>query len=156
MVALILLTALGCALIAGVFFAFSTFVMKALSRLPAAHGVEAMQSINVVVLNRWFLGAFVGTGVGCLVLLAVSVVHWSDPASKLAVAGALSYLVGTFWVTRRFNIPRNDFLATIVPESAGAARAFQTFVNGWTKWNHVRTLFAAVAAALLMIALLVR
>jgi uncharacterized membrane protein len=38
---------LGSGLIAGVFFAFSTFVMKALARLPAAHGIAAMQSINV-------------------------------------------------------------------------------------------------------------
>ena len=35
----------GSALIAGVFFAFSTFVITALSRLPAEQGVAAMQSI---------------------------------------------------------------------------------------------------------------
>jgi len=39
-----LLAALGCGLIAGVFFAFSTFVMKALARLPTSHGIAAMQS----------------------------------------------------------------------------------------------------------------
>jgi len=32
--ALTLFAALGCGLVGGVFFAFSTFVMKALSRLP--------------------------------------------------------------------------------------------------------------------------
>lgn len=45
---------LGAALIGGVFFAFSSFIMKALARLPSAEGVAAMQSINAVVLNRSF------------------------------------------------------------------------------------------------------
>ena len=60
-----LIAALGSGLIAGVFFAFSTFVMKALARLAPAEGIAAMQSINVVVLNPWFLGAFFGTALGC-------------------------------------------------------------------------------------------
>ena len=62
----ILVSALGCGLIAGVFFAFSSFVMKALSRIPAAQGIAAMQSINVVVLNPVFLGVFFGAAAGCL------------------------------------------------------------------------------------------
>jgi uncharacterized membrane protein len=44
--ALTLITAVGCGLNAGVFFAFSAFVMPALKRLPPAHGIAAMQSIN--------------------------------------------------------------------------------------------------------------
>jgi uncharacterized membrane protein len=47
---LILHAARGCRLIAG-FFAFSTFVMKALSRLRPGEGIAAMKSINVVVLT---------------------------------------------------------------------------------------------------------
>ena len=51
----------GAALISGVFFAFSAFVMKALARLPAQSGADAMRSINVIVINPLFLGVFVGT-----------------------------------------------------------------------------------------------
>ena len=54
---------LGSALVGGIFFAFSSFVMKALARVPAAEGIAAMQSINVVVLNPSFLSAFIGTAV---------------------------------------------------------------------------------------------
>jgi uncharacterized membrane protein len=50
--------ALGSRLVAGIFFAFSNFVMKALARVPPAQGVAAMQSIDVVVLNRWFFAGF--------------------------------------------------------------------------------------------------
>jgi uncharacterized membrane protein len=51
------LSALGCGLIAGAFFAFSTFVMKTLGNLPPTQGIAARQSINVVVINPWFLMA---------------------------------------------------------------------------------------------------
>ena len=39
-------SALGCGLVAGAFFAFSTFVMNALARLQPAQGIAAMQSIS--------------------------------------------------------------------------------------------------------------
>lgn len=51
---------LGCGIIAGIFFAFSTFVMQALAKLQASRGIEVMQKINITVLNPWFLGAFMG------------------------------------------------------------------------------------------------
>ena len=58
-----LLVCLGAGTIGGVFFGFSTFVMKALAQLSEAQGIAAMQRINVVVLNPLFLGVFVGTAV---------------------------------------------------------------------------------------------
>ncbi|MBV9385871.1 MAG: hypothetical protein JOZ78_05520 [Chroococcidiopsidaceae cyanobacterium CP_BM_ER_R8_30] len=39
-----LLAAIGCGLVAGVFFAFLTFVMNALARLQPKDGIAAMQS----------------------------------------------------------------------------------------------------------------
>ena len=72
---------LGAATVGGVFFAFSTFVMRALAQLPPAQGIAAMQRINVVVLNPLFLGTFMGTAVlqGLLALLAL--VAWA-PGSR--------------------------------------------------------------------------
>jgi hypothetical protein len=49
------LTALGCGLNAGVFFAFSSFVMKALARLQPAQGIVAMQSINLMAVTPAFM-----------------------------------------------------------------------------------------------------
>ena len=51
--ALLVLTiaaALASGLAAGVFFAFSTFPMPALGRLPAPRGAAAMQAINVAAI----------------------------------------------------------------------------------------------------------
>ena len=67
--ALILISVLGCGLVGGVFFAFSSFVMGALARLPTAQGIVAMQSINVVVINPVFLGVFLGMGATCSALM---------------------------------------------------------------------------------------
>ena len=69
MTLLIIATALGCGLVVGVFFAFSTFIMKALARLPAPQGIVAVQSINIVVINPLFMGALFGTGALCIVPL---------------------------------------------------------------------------------------
>ena len=48
---LTLLAALGSGLVAGIFFAFSAFIMSALGRVAAQCGIAAMQSINVTVLK---------------------------------------------------------------------------------------------------------
>ena len=57
---LTLLAALGCAMMAGVFFAFSAFVMKALARLPAQQGIGAMQAINVAAVTFAFMVTLFG------------------------------------------------------------------------------------------------
>jgi hypothetical protein len=62
-VALAVATAIGSGLVAGFFLAFSICVMRALGRLPAGQGIAAMQSVNVEVLNPWFITAFYRRGV---------------------------------------------------------------------------------------------
>jgi uncharacterized membrane protein len=147
-------TALGCGLIAGVFFAFSSFVMPALARIAPPQGIAAMQSINVVVLNRWFLGVFLGSALGCAVLAASALLNWSERGAGLSLAAALLYLVGTLLVTRAFNIPRNDALAAVAADSAEGVRLWLRYVPEWTLYNHVRGLAALAAAGCFILALL--
>jgi uncharacterized membrane protein len=145
--------AVGCGLIAGVFFAFSTFVMKALSRVPPAQGIAAMQFINVVVINPWFMTAFLGTGVVSMALVVASILTWGQPAAVFELSGSLSYLLGTFLVTIVFNVPRNNALAAADPASDDGARLWAEYLASWTAWNHVRTAAALVAMVLLILAL---
>lgn len=51
---------LSSALSAGIFFTFSTFVMKALAQQLPAQGIATIQSINITVINPWFMTAFLG------------------------------------------------------------------------------------------------
>lgn len=142
-----LLVCVGAGLVGGVFFAFSAFVLKALAQLPAAQGIRAMQRINVVVLNPLFLGTFVGTAVLAGVCVVAGVFPWGEPRSLLLLAGGLSYLLGSFGVTVRFNVPRNERLARLSPESAEAAAYWPVYVQEWLFWNHVRTVASVVCAA---------
>src|SRR5262245_52723611 len=96
---LTLLSALGCGLVAGVFFAFSNFVMKALARLPPLQGIAAMRSINVVVINPLFMAVLFGTASTCAVLAVSSLLTWHAPRSVNLLAGSLLYVVGTILVT---------------------------------------------------------
>ena len=80
---------LGCGLVAGIFFAFSTFVMSALGRLPAKEGIAAMQAINITVLNPWFFAAFFGTAALCLVLAVLAFTGWNRATAPYLFAGSL-------------------------------------------------------------------
>ncbi len=150
---LTLVAALGCGLVAGIFFAFSNFVMKALARIHAGSGIAAMQSINVVVLNPLFLGLFFGTAAICLLLAIYSLLRWQSPATVWLLAGSALYIIGTFIVTITFNVPRNEALARVDGSHPEATRVWRNYVAVWTRWNHVRTIAALAAAAFFTIAL---
>jgi uncharacterized membrane protein len=152
--ALTLIAALGSGLVAGIFFAFSTFVMTALGRLPPAHGIEAMQSINVAVINPWFMAAFFGTAVVCIVLIVGGLLHASASSAILLLAGGALYLLGCILVTIALNVPLNNALAAVKPESAPAAELWTRYLRDWTFWNHVRTTASLAAAAAFILALL--
>ncbi len=139
---------LGSALVGGIFFAFSSFVMKALARVRSAEGIAAMQSINVVVLNPSFLVAFIGTAVLSLGAGGLALAGWGRPSASFFLAGAIFYLVGTFLVTALGNVPLNDQLAAVSATDPGARDVWERYLDRWTMWNHVRTA-AAMAAALL-------
>ena len=151
-----LASALGCGLMAGVFFAFSTFVMRALARLPPAQGITAMQSINVAVINPWFLLPFLGTAAACVLLAVSSLVTWQTPGAIYLLVGSLLYVVGTVLVTRLFNVPRNNALAILAPTSLEAAELWVDYISTWTAWNHVRTMAALASAVLFTIAVRLR
>ena len=145
---------LGSALVGGVFFAFSSFVMKALARMPPAEGIGAMQSINVVVLNPSFLGAFMGTVVVSLGASGLALAGWDRPSAPFFLGGALFYIVGTFLVTALGNVPLNDQLAGMSATDPGTREVWENYLDRWTMWNHVRTAAAMVAALLYTLGLM--
>ncbi len=148
--------ALGCGLVAGVFFAFSTFVMPALSRVPAPTGIEAMQAINVAAINTWLMGALFGTAALCAGIAVSSLLRWSEPGAPLRFAACATYLFGTIVVTAACNVPLNEALAPVHSADVEAAHFWGRYLLEWTLWNHVRGLASFVAAALFAVTLLSR
>lgn len=145
--------ALGCGLVGGVFFAFSTFVLQGLARLPAGAGVAAMQSINVTAVRPAFLTALFGTAAVCVAVALGASTVWGEPDGALLLAGSGLYLLGNVAVTGAANVPLNDALATADPQAAGTDRQWAGYVRGWSRWNHVRTVTALGASALFLAAL---
>ena len=83
--ALTFLAALSCGLVARIFYAFSSLVMRALARIPSSADIAAMQSINVSVINPWFIAAFFGTAVICCLLAVIALLKWNFP-NKFIIA----------------------------------------------------------------------
>jgi uncharacterized membrane protein len=150
---LILISALGCGLIAGVFFGFSSFIMGALGKLPPSQGIAAMQSINVVVINPIFLGVLFGTAALALLLGIWAIRDLSDPRAIWILAGVGLYVIGTVVVTMVFNVPLNNSLAAVDPASGAGAAVWADYLRTWTNWNHVRGLAALAASGAFISAL---
>ena len=145
---------LGSAMIAGVFFAFSSFVMKALTRMPSHEGIAAMHSINVVVLNRSFLGVFMGTTLLSVLVAVLAVMGWGEASAPYFLAGSLLYVIGTFLVTGLGNVPLNNKLAAVSAVEPDAIAVWEHYLDRWTTLNTIRTVAATAAAMMFTIGLI--
>jgi len=146
-------TALGAALVGGIFFAFSSFVMAALGRLRPEQGIAAMQSVNLTVINPWFFAVFFGTALGAAALAVPGIIYGGAPGSAWLLSGSLLYLFGCILVTMLFNVPLNDALAAVEPDSTEGAGLWAGYLATWTRWNHLRTVASLAAAASFIMAI---
>jgi uncharacterized membrane protein len=142
---LVFAAAIGSGLVGGTFFAFSSFVMAALGRIPPAQGVAVMKGINVIVINPSFMTAFLGTGGLCLLVGVESLFTWNQAGAKLALVASLVYLMGCLGTTTVSNVPLNNQLASMADPTA-ATTFWPRYLEAWTIWNHVRTIAALPSA----------
>jgi len=76
----------------------------------------------VVVLNRWFLGTFLGTAILCAIAMIGAILRWQMPNAIYLIVGGALYLVGSLLVTIVFNVPKNESLAALAPDGPGRSR----------------------------------
>ena len=117
---------IGSAMIAGVCFAFATFVMRSLDALAAPEAIRAMQAINDKILQSatialWFAMVIVG--------ISAAVLKGGSPVS-MAAAGV--YGVGAVLVTGMGNVPLNDELAAANPDSPDAQEVWSRYSTRWS------------------------
>lgn len=151
--ALLWFCAIGCGMMAGLYFAFSTFIMTALGQIPQAHGISAMQSINVVIQKSLFMPLFFGTTLVALLLAGLALFRLTETAGIAMLTAGILYVVGMFISTIVFNVPLNNALDAADPSSADAAAVWTRYLKDWTFWNHLRTVASAVASALFVVVL---
>jgi uncharacterized membrane protein len=151
--ALLWFSALGCGLLAGLYFSFSTFIMNALAQVGQASGVAAMNAINSTIQRSLFMPIFLGTSLASLALAVLGAVRWSEPAAWMLVVGGLLYFFGMFVVTMVFNVPLNNALAAANATDPQTAALWARYLKDWTFWNHVRTITSLAASALFIAAI---
>ena len=146
MTAMLVVATVGVGLVAGVFFAFSAFVMQGLRRAPESVAASAMRGINETAVTPPFMLAFLGTTLLCVALVVVGGLQFDDARARLGVAGGALYVVGVLGTTVAANVPLNDRLAR---GDIGWAQ----YAGPWLAFNHVRTASAVGALVLLLLAL---
>ncbi|MUL84211.1 MULTISPECIES: DUF1772 domain-containing protein [unclassified Mycolicibacterium] len=143
--------AIGSAASGGIFYAFSTFVMRGLDRTDSVDAITAMRGINAEAnANAPFLLFLLGSALLSLIVGVVALTQIGRPGSWYLLAGAIFGVLGVI-VTMLFNVPLNNHLDQV--DLADAAAEWRAYFGNWTAWNHVRTATGFIGAVLLLIGL---
>ena len=132
-------TALTLGVMAGVFFTFSNSIMPALARSDDRTFVEAMQKINVVIVNGRFLLFFIGALIVAGIAAALHLTAGTRRALPWLLVAFALYLA-VIIITGAVNIPLNNQLNAAGLTNASAAR--EAFETVWIRWNLVRTILS--------------
>ncbi len=143
------IAAISTGMMAGIYFAFSVFIMKALNTLPDEVGIASMKSINKVILSSGFMPLFFGSSLLALTLIVIVDNPLEEPWVK--GAGAI-YVVGMFLCTLFFNVPLNNRLENAKDEKE-AQQIWLMYKVQWTRWNHLRSFSSFLACIGYLIAL---
>lgn len=143
-------------LAAGLFYTFSISVMPGLGRTGDRTFVEAMQRINVAIMNGWFAIAFAGA----LVLTIVAgLLHLGGDGRAVLpwIVAAFVLYAAVLVITFAVNVPLNNAIDAAGPPDrlADPAAVRQAFEARWVPWNIVRAVTSTAAFACLAWSLVV-
>ncbi len=138
---------IACALVSGVFLAFSSFIMRSLNNAKSSAGIEVMQIINREVWPTLFITLLLIMSALSPVLVGYAYFHLGGAVFNLISIGGIAYFIGTFMVSLTFNVPMNNRLDAKEFSSADATVYWTTtYIPHWTFWNYVRAASSACAA----------
>lgn len=137
-----MIAATGSAFVGGVYGAFTTMVMPALRRRPAAEATATMRTINSVAERGIFVGVFCVTA-GAGIALGISALTKLDTDAGARSVAAAALTLGSTAITVLGNVPLNRRL-----DREGPA-FWATYDRSWTRLNTVRALAALAAVTLL-------
>ena len=152
---LVSVAAISAGLMAGVYFAFSGFIMRSFEQLGGSKAADAMNAINEVILRSWFMPLFFGSTLLYAALIVLAAFDSGLPGRWLLLSAGVIYVVGMFACTVAFNVPLNNRLAKAGDDEKAKAGMWARYYTVWTRWNHVRSV-CSLAALVLSITYLVR
>lgn len=147
-----LFLALWSAVVAGVFSAFSEFIMSALLKAEPASGIEAMQQINRDVIRTQFVAGLLSIAAFSTIFALYSLTVFEGAALVTLILAPLVYLPCVFVMTLAGNVPMNNRLDRLNHSSAEAHAYWLEYGHKWTRLNHVRSVGSVLTAGLYMIA----
>lgn len=136
-----LAAALGSGLVAGLCYAFGSFVLRSFDSLGAQQAIRAMQAVNATILRSSAMWVWFGTAV--LGVVAAALAEHPLPAT----AAAALYGIGAILITGRGNVPLNEELDRVDPDAPEAEAAWQRYRVLWGRWNALRTVVCILASA---------
>jgi uncharacterized membrane protein len=154
-VTLVLATFL-CSLVAGFLFAFAIVVMPGIRNLDDGGFIRAFQVIDGVIQNNQplFLLVWLGSALALVAATVLGLGTLSGADCLLLVLAALLYLFGVQLPTMTINIPLNNRLQRLDPDTMDAtarSRARADFEPRWNRWNVFRTACASLTVILLLL-----
>ncbi len=150
--ALLWFALISAGLMAGLFFAFSVFIIYALAALNHPAGMQAMNAINFVVQRTVLRPLFFISSVVSLALCLIALGNWGAPGTAALLLGGVVYVAGMTGVTIAGNVPLNNALASAPPNSLPGHTLWLEYCRRWTRLNHVRAIACTAALALFVLA----
>ncbi len=114
--------------------------MRSFDDLGATQAIRVMQSLNARILGSSAMAVWFGT-----LVIGVAAAVFAEQRA-IAVTAAVLYGAGALLVTGRGNVPLNEALDRIDPESAEAPDAWRDYLVRWGRWNALRTALCALAS----------
>ena len=142
--------ALSSGLMAGIYFAFSGFIMRAFDNIDSVHSIAAMNSVNETILRSAFMPLFFGSSITSVLLIISGVFYWGEAGAGLMVLAGTVYFVGMFICTVLFNVPLNKRLERIKLSDVKSQQYWSYYLTTWTHWNHLRMSSSLVSCVLCM------
>jgi len=154
----LIVSALLCALVAGLVFAFATVVMPGIGNLDDREFIRSFQVIDGIIQNGQpvFGLVWIGSAVALPVAAVMGVLQLDGASKALVVSSALAYLIGVQIPTFGINVPLNNALQRLnvdAMDEGALASARREFESPWVRWNTIRTIVASLVSAALIVVL---
>jgi len=144
-------------LMAGIFFTWSNAVKPGIGKLSDLEYLRALQSMNRVILNKAFIGIFLGSVIAVALVPVFHFKLFPNNIFWVFILALLTYWIGALGTTVFGNIPLNEILDKVNLESLNLEEitALRTRIEvKWNNLNLIRSISSGITFALLIISYL--
>jgi uncharacterized membrane protein len=144
-------------IMAGIFFTWSNAVKPGIGKLSDIEYLRALQAMNRVILNKAFIGIFIGAVIAVTLVPIAHFKLFPDNIFWLFIITLATYWIGVFGVTVLGNVPLNELLDEINLESITLEeiKALRTSIEvKWNNLNLIRSISSGITFVLLIISYL--